>query len=355
MGFQVQGSLAEVAYAEEYHATPASAYNSGQTGVAAANWTRFRMSRFSGGLEKNEFESNELRSDRETAASLSGNRRCDLDSSFEFGPESHMLLMRHLMCVTADPWVDDATVNEWTFNPGTTPPSGGLVFVKGFTDLDRYYVCKGGRVDSVSLDFPQEGIVTGSARVLCTTEIDPTGGAGVPPYNGSSLIEPALDPFESNLTTVKLVDYDAAEVLADYLSGAAFASAEIACAGGRVSVSNSADGNSYVLNSYERYAIPFGRRRCEGSFNFLFTDEGHYADFVAGQQKSAEITFVQGSYYWKIILPRIKYIGRPAQDIAGEAGIRYDVPFRALRHPVVGKSVLMKAKNSLTAVTLGHV
>jgi hypothetical protein len=354
MGFQVQGSFAEVAYAEEYHATPASAFGTGQTGVAAANWTRFRYTRFSGGLDKNFFESNELRSDRETAAMLAGNRRADLDMSFEFGPESHMLLMRHLMCITADPWVDDATATEWTFNPGTTPPSGGLVFVKGFTDLDRYYVYKGGRVDSVSLDFPQEGIVTGSARILGTTEADPAGGVGVPPYDGNALIEPALDPFESNLTTIKLVNYDAAEVTADYLSGAAFSTAEAACAGGRISIGNSADPSSYVLSSYERYSIPFGRRRCEGSLNFLFVDDGHYDDFIAGQEKSIEIKFVQGSYYWKIILPRVKYNGRPAQDIQGEQGIRYDVPFRALRHPVVGKSVLMFAKNSLTAVTLGH-
>lgn len=351
MGFQVQGSLAEVAVAEEYNATPALAFGSGAAGIAATNWTRLRITRFNGGLDKNFFESNELRSDRETAAMLAGNRRADIDISGELGPESHMHLLRQLFCIATDPWVDDATANEWTLNPGTLPPSGGLCFSKGFVDLDSFYVLKGGRIDNMSFDFPQEGTVTFGARVLCTAE---EAVSATPPYAANPLIEPEGDPFESNLTTIKMVTYNAAETLANFLSGAAFSAAETACAGGRMSVGNTADGNSYVLNSYSRYSIPFGRRRVEGSLNFLYTADTHYTDFLAGTEKAIEISFVQGSYYCKMILPRVKYTGRPALDIQGEQGIRYDVPFRALRHPVVGKSILCKLKNNKTTFVLGR-
>jgi len=336
---QVEGARAEFGYAEE------TAFKSGTSGVTY--WTGFRVTRASIGTEVNLFESQELRSDRMTAAVLRGNQRADGDFGFELGTESHQLLLRHVL---GGSWslLSGADPYYWRLTPAAYGafPTGGLVISKFFTDLSKGYVYSGGRVDSCSLEFPQEGIVTGTVRMLTTSE---SAEAAVTPYG--SLNTPVGDPYESNLTKIEFQNYSAGDTIATLENDGAWATPEAVAAGGRINVANGLDGNSFVLNSYSRYSVPAGRRRVEGSLNLLFNDTDKYVDYLAGTAKKCRIRFISGNYYHTIYLPNVRYIGgRPALDVTSEAGIRYDLPFRAIRHANIGYDMWMTTKNAASVV-----
>lgn len=338
---QVEGARAEFAIAEE------TTFKGGTTGVTY--WTGFRVNRGSIGSEVALFESQELRSDRMTAAVLRGNRTADGDFGFELGPESHQMVLRHTLggnwalLSGADPYF-------WRLTPAPFGafPTGGLVISKFFTDLSKGFTYSGGRVDSLALEFPQQGIVSGALRVLTCAESDVITDE---PY--TSLNTPLGDPYESNLTLIEFQPYDATDTIAELEAEGAWSTPEAVAAGGRLNITNSLDGNSFVLGSYSRYSVPAGRRRVEGSLNLLFNDTDKYEDYLDGSPKRCRIRFVSGNYWHTIYLPNVKYIGgRPALDATSEAGIRYDLPFRAIRHANIGYDIWMTTKNAASIVHL---
>lgn len=336
---QAEGSRGLLAYCEEPDGW-------GVLPSTSRTWTGFRFLREGLGKDINQFESGEIRSDRMVPSASQGNRRVEGEVSFELGPSSHNLLLRHLLTSV---WTSGgATAAPYTYSmPGAssifTTDYRGLSFVKGLSDIPLYYAYTGGRVDSCSFEFPQEGIVTCNARLLFEGENDSTASV----LHSSPLTYPAEDPYESNLTEITIVAYDSTKTTGSQYT---FTTPLAICTGGRFSISNSLDGSSYVLNSYNRYAIPSGRRRIDGSLNMLFLDDTHYARYVAGTALALRVKFKNGlsggnERYHQFTFPYIKHMGPSATPkIAGEQGIRIDVPFRAFRHAGYGTDVYLEAK-----------
>lgn len=347
---QSSGARASMSYIEE------GAWGNGTLGLPPSPyWTGFAFVRESFKKDINTFQSNTIRGDRQTGAILRGNRRADGDVVFELGPQSHNLLLRHLI---GGWWQDASAGGGLTFHrmqPTVNGdlPGGGLVFLKVFGDLgspDTYLKYTGGRVDSVAFDIPQEGIASCTARILNKLEADPLTGSPADTL-------PTEDPYESNLTAITLIpstnwaSVTAMETAFDAATPIAIA------AGGRFSISNQLDGNSYVLNSYDRYSIPTGRRRCEGSFNLLFDSTTHYLDYVNGTVMACRVKYQNAlsapTRFHEFYFPAIKYAGpSPTPTIEGEQGIRYDLPFQAFAHPQLAIDCAVRVKNAETIIHL---
>lgn len=334
MSLQADGTNAVLAYIEEettWATVPAS----------SKVWTGFRFNNETLGKDINNFESEEIRSDRMTSAILRGNRNPNGDVTFELGPNSHNLLLRHLL--GAD-WSTAGTVAPYTHTTQghSSLPQGGLTFVKGYTDVPSYLVYPGGRVDTVSLEIPQEGIVSGSASLLFQSEVDPSATV---PYS-TPLSYPTGDPYESNLTQISVQAYDASGSYvwtANEIIGVATA--------GRFTVSNGLDPSSYVLNSVTRYDIPAGRRRVEGNVNLLFEDTTEYLRYVNGTALAMRIKMISGSYSHTWDFPNVRYAGsKPTPAVGGEGGIRQDMPFRAIRHETLGYDIALEVVSDETIV-----
>lgn len=332
MVLQAEGSRSALAYIEEleWGVTPPA------TGPV---WTGLDFNNESLGQDINPFESGAIRSDRMTKAILRGNRNPNGDFTFELGPNSHNMLLRHLLGsgITSNgtaPFVHE--LQGWS-----QLPTGGLSIVKGFTDIPSYITYSGGRVDSVAFDFPQEGIVTGTASMLFKGEATPTG---TKPYN-TTLAYPGGDPYESVLTEVYVADWNSG---GSYSWGTAVG----IVTAGRFTISNGLDPNSFVIGATSRFSIPAGRRRIEGNLNLLLQDTTFYEDYVNGSAKAIRVKMTDGTYSHDWVFPNCRYTGtKPTPPIEGEQGIRYDLPWRAIRHDSLGYDVYLTITSD-EAVTL---
>lgn len=347
---QVSGARGSMSYIEE------SAWGDGVPSNPSPYWTGFAFVRESFKKDINTFQSNTIRGDRQTGAILRGNRRADGDVVFELGPQSHNLLIRHLI---GGWWTTASAGGGLTYHrnvPQSTGalPGGGLVFLKVFGDLgspDTYLKYTGGRIDSCTFDVPQEGIVSCTARVLCKLEADPT-------TNSPADTLPSEDPYESNLTAVTLIASNTSWTTTTAIETAFDAGTPIAiAAGARFAINNQLDGGSYVLNSYDRYSIPLGRRRCEGSLNLLFDSTTHYLDYVNGTVMAARFKFQNSltspTRFTEFYFPAIKYAGpSPTPAIESEGGVRYDLPFQAFAHSGFGFDCFVRVKNAESIVHL---
>lgn len=330
---QAQGSRGLLGYCEET--------SWGTQASASASWTGLRFNRESIGKDINLFESAEIRSDRMISAILRGNQRPDGEFQFELGANSHNLLIRHAL---GNYWISVGSGPIYDlYISGGDLPCGGLSMVKGFADLPRYLTYTGGRVDSLSFEFPQEGIVSGSARMLYKSEAVMSASA---PYNGS-LNYPTGDPYESNQTEAYVIAYDSSHSSNNYfnnLLNASWGTVLGIVTGGRFTITNSVDGNSFVLGSTSRYSLPYGRRRIEGSLNMLFLDETQYNRYINGTPLALRVKFKSATNYHDWFFPNIRFAGNRATPVIdGEGGIRYDIPFRAIRHAGVGSDVVLHA------------
>ena len=332
---QAQGSRSLIAYIEET--------DWGQTLSAASNWTGFRFVRESMGRDINSFESQELRSDRMISAVLRGNQRAEGDISFELGPDSHNLLLRNTI---GGNW---STTGSGPYThilvPATSDVAGGgypqgMSFVKAFTDIPYYFLYAGCKVDSLSFDFPQEGIATCTARILGKTETLTASK----PYE-TPLSYPAGDPYESNIAELYEATYNSAHT---DIASMSWGSPIGIVTSARFSITNTLDGGSFVLGSQNRYSLPQGRRRIEGTFSVLFKDTTYYTKFVNGTHVGLQIKAIDstGTYSHTFQFPNVIYRGsRATPVIDGEGGLKMDIPFRAIRHANIGYDV------RLTAVT----
>lgn len=331
--YQAEGARGLVGYIEEGDA------GWGVTPAAGYNWTGFRFNSEGLGLDIDEFESAEIRSDAMTASSIRGNRKPDGQLTFELGPNSHNLMLRHLLR------------GQWTTVGGTPPythtlygqaqmPCGGLTFVKGFSDIGRYLIYNGGRVDSWSFDIPQSGFIGCTAQLAFKKERAMQTSA---PYN-QALDYPAGDPYEATLTQWYVTAYNSS---ASDPYGWSWGSQVAIVTSGRFTITNSLDRNSYAQGSTDRYYIPSGRRRCAGSFNIFFIDETYYNYYINGTPLSlrCKMTGTAG-YYHDWIFPNIRCNGpRATPSIPGEQGVRTDLPFKAFRHENLGYDVIVKVSS----------
>lgn len=204
---------------------------------------------------------------------------------------------------------------------GSLPP--GLSIEKGFTDVGRFMLFKGCRIDAMSLNFPTSG-----GPAISTLDVVAKTVETVSASAASSLLEGGGAPLSYQVG----IEEDAA-ALGNVL-------------GVQLAINNHLDRDGFILGFRDRYSIGEGPRRVSGSLTFGFEDFGHYARFSEVSTSSLRITALQGVSSMEIFLPRIIFTGSAPVPAVRDAGpLSAALHFTALKDASEGTDIKITLVN----------
>jgi len=318
---QAVGSQSQLLYWEEvtYGTTPGSVSASGLDFTSESIVT-----------EVNTFASETIRNDRMIQNVLRGNQRPGGDINFELHDEGMTTLFKHAL----------GSVSTSGSNPYTHVISGasslpvGLQFEKGFTDIAQYFLYKGCRINSLAMNFPQEGLVNGTFSVLAKEEEVGTSSQDAAATYASV---PPITSFNATL-------YEGAGL------GTSVALGTVVEA--NFTIENNIREDQFVIGSRLRYNLPEGRRVITGSMTIFFEDVTLYNKFVNGTQASFKIICTtSGTNTVTFEFPQIQYAGTsPTPVIADDGPIQITLPFQTERYATWDTDVRITFVNTEASV-----
>ena len=215
--------------------------------------------------------------------------------------------------------INTDTIYQHVFTANTVRPTGGLAMEKtislGGTNQMFQYV--GGRVNSLSMTIPQEGIITAVLSMIFLKQ------AGTPTATGfSGITTPTDDPFAGSQALVFILP-----------PGSSTRTDDTVIRGFNLSVNNNFDGNIFVLGSRFRKDLVEGRRDVTGSFEAWFESMTQYNYFNNESIIGLIPTFNLLGQYMEIEIPAVKLTGgSPTPKIAGTGVISSSYNFQAFNN-----------------------
>lgn len=264
--------------------------------------------RFTGGfptLEKNSFQSEEIRSDGQVTDLRHGTRRISGDLGFE------------LSYGAFDGWLQAALGGTWTsdvLKAGRTPRF--FTLEERHTDIAQYVVTTGVAINTFSLNIQPDAMVTGSFGIVGRNQV----------FNGSSLGTPsavASHPPFSGFTGAILEGGDAVANLTAL----------------DLSMTRNLEPIYVVGPSDLAKEISMGQNVLTGTATFLLESAAMVSKFTAETESSISVTLdgpAGGDL--TILIPRIKYSGATRQRGVGTSLI-VSMPFTALLDSVTGTNI----------------
>ncbi|HHT9124272.1 MAG TPA: phage tail tube protein [Candidatus Brocadiia bacterium] len=219
---------------------------------------------------------------------------------------------------------------------GGSALTAGLSIEKGFTDMAKYLVYRGMRVDTLSLKFSEDGYITGTFNFLGRYE---GGGMGSGSGSGSSVsistspIDESKSPFTS---------YEAAVEEGGSTIGIVKEA--------KLEIRNNLQADGFVLGSGSRASAIEGLREVTGRLAILFEDLTYYNKFINGTESSLKFTMTRGSYFVEILIPRIVYAGASPIIVEGPGPLRVTLPFKAKKDIVEGTDIKVTFVNNIATV-----
>jgi len=191
-------------------------------------------------------------------------------------------------------------------------PTGGLSFekrIRGST-ADTYFPMSAGRIGSLNLNIPQEGILTADLTILGKAFADAsvTSIAGTP----TEVIDDPFTGFEAQIDVNSI--------------------AQSIVESGSISINNNFDANVFVVGLRTRKDIPPGRREIKGSFVMFFENLTQYQIFKNETVIPVRLSLIHNGNYMEIDLPECKFTGgSPTPVIAGNGTIKQTFEFTAFK------------------------
>lgn len=212
-----------------------------------------------------------------------------------------------------------------TFEPGPDSPS--ITLETGFTDIARYHVFNGVKINSMGLNF------TVDSELVC--EMDLLGGKELP-SSGSTL--------DANPTTHTLTRFNAPDVVLKK-NGATVAIARSV----GLNISNELADDVYTLSSGGfRESLPEKKLMVSGTAELLFLDSEWTDLAVNGTEFALELSMVTGPHSLKFILPECKMRRQPIQR-DGFGPMYVAVDFKAYyQDSVEGFPIVVELINDVT-------
>lgn len=300
----------------------------GTTPVGSTLWKGCRLVGDSLQANINNFESNELRSDRTVMFQRPGNKAAGGEIRSELSAEGFSQFWLDLLAHQYVRGTDTVGGNPYTHTlKAGSYQNVGFSIEKGFTDINQYFVYTGCRMNTLSINCPQEGIVTANWGVLCKQETDPTGSS-----QDSTVTFPTGDPF---------VGFECAIVEGGAVTLAIAQSATI-------QINNGYRDNVYVLGSDVRKDLPPGKRHCSGSLVLYFEDATMYNKFKQQTDTSLKFTFTNSaSNTLEIYFPKVRYGGGSPTPVLNDDGpIQATFPWRAMYDTSEQTDVRVKITNT---------
>ena len=245
--------------------------------------------------------------------------------SMDLGLDSAGTLLKH--CLGSAVTSGGAAPYTHVISGGSSLPPG-LSIEKGFSDVSRFVLFKGCRIDTLSLYFPGDGGPVGATLdVLCKAVETATASV-------------ASSYLEDNQAAVsyRVSVEDGATTLGNLL-------------GARLVVANNLDKNGFVLGLRERYSIGAGLRRVSGDLTLEFEDFSYYDRFEGLGASSLKITLLQGSLSMEVLLPRIVFYEKSPLPAVKDAGpLVATLHFIALKDPSEGTDIKITLTNNQPSI-----
>jgi hypothetical protein len=251
------------------------------------------------------------------------------DISFEMAPENVPTLIYHALGSASTS--GSSSPYTHTIKPDIDLPAG-LTF-----EIDRdvaYFRYAGSKINSWSMSFSPNEIITGSVTVSSKTE---TGTLGA---SGNTASYSTASPFTGVQAAIEVNDSAFGVMAADF------------------TVSNDIYEGKYELGQNYRAALIEQKRSVTGKLNIEFDDLTIYNLFVDGEESSLRITLTSDEYitgtttYYSmdIYFPKIVYTGEtPTMD--GPGIITVDCPFTALYTDTASPEIIVTVVNGQSSVT----
>lgn len=293
------------------------------------------------GGSKNQFQSETINDKRAVVGLGEGNKAVEGDIVTDFLPEGQEVLFRHLL--GKDPsgldralveTVGDEDYGKWRLRmKGVADTLQGLCVEKAFTSLERYFIFRGCRINTMTLNLIQEGFhditwnfIGTSEEIKSVPEFDPTA------HPASYCNDNGYTGYQAKIEIMR-------PARTDETGTAQPADTEWVTLGnvttGNITITNNTETDGYVLGSDERASAEHGTRQCTGSWTMFFESVDLYNIFLKGLE--CKLRFVFESPEGKIIrivFPCVK-LGGDSPAIESAAGINLNLTFQAKYQPAI--------------------
>lgn len=248
-------------------------------------------------LNKDSFQSEQLRDDRQISDLRHGVKQVNGDINFEFSYGEYDTFLEHALF---------GTYSTNTLKAGTTEKS--MTIERGFADITQYVPFTGCEISSMSLSIAANAIVTGTFSIVGQST---TGYSGTP-LDASPTPSQTTSPFDS--FTGELKEGGAAIAVITSIE---------------LNLDNAITPN-FVVGSDETPQVTAGRSNLTGTVTAFFEDATLINKFINETESSIELTLGDGlSESYTFLIPRIKYSGGD-NSTADEGPIEISMPFQAL-------------------------
>jgi hypothetical protein len=252
------------------------------------------------------------------------------DISFEMSPEDIPTLIYHALGNAATPVQSPTGVYKHVIKPDISLPIG-LTF-----EIDRdvaYFIYEGCKINTLSMSFSPNEIVTGSIGILAENE---TGTLGDSP---STLSYSSADPFTGVQASIEVGGSAFGVMTADF------------------TVTNDIFAGKYELGDNRRAALIEQKRSVTGKLNIEFDDLTIYDLFIGGTESTLTIEltsdqYITGTtpYSMKIEFPKVVYTG-DTPTMGGPGIILVDCPFTALYTDTASPEIIITVYNGQSSIT----
>ena len=265
------------------------------TTPASPEMTEFRHTACSLVLSKTTLETEEIRSDRQIAHLLHGQKTVSGDIDFELSYGAHDVFLAGLM---QSDWSSDV------LKAGVTQPS--FTIERAFSDITQYQQLTGCVIDKMRLSVRPDRLISGKFLILgksagiTSSALDATVTAAV-----------ANDPMDSFTGSIEEGGSSLALVAALDLN-----------------IDNNME-QAFVIGDAEANSILAGRSRISGEMVTYFENETLLSKFLNRTASSLKLTLSGVGGDLEFFLPNIVYTGGD-NVVVGEGPITLSLPFTAL-------------------------
>lgn len=315
----LRGSGRDISYLKEV--TPGyvdgADYSGGEV-IVTPTTESFQLMRTTGdsfNLNRDTFESNELRSDRGITDLKSGNKQASGSIDFELSYENFEDMMEAVL-----ESADTLSVATDSIQNGTTMQP--YSFQKSFPAGNHYQVYTGMYANTMTLNLAANSQVTGSVEFIGMKQEVRTASA-------SSVADTATVSgglFDSFTGEIK----EGGVVIGDVTSM-------------NITINNNLTPTFVLMNDSVKEVID-GRCMVEGTMTVYFEDATLYNKFVNDTQSSVEFTLTDPASSpdgYTFLLPRVKYTGA-TMDVSDEGPVTVTMPFQALQDSTDGTIKITK-------------
>jgi len=294
------GSRSQVGFIAEttYGVTPAT-----------PNLVSLPYTSWSVNLVKDEYEDNTIRPDRMERYSVSGNRHVSGDIDINYQPLNY------------DAFLEGLLYSTWSVNVlkvGTTPKS--FTMEEAALDISQYRVYTGVMIDKMTLNVPNNGLITGKFSVigkdqsaLTSATIDTDGVVAAPTVSAPMTHTGTSGFFKLGGTNV------------GYITALT------------VNVDNGLSTN-FTLGTATARSLSAGFIKVSGTATVFFEDAVAYNLFISGTQSSLDFKMDNGTNTHQITLPNVKFTGA-TKTITGQGPVTMSFTFKALYDNTTGSNI----------------